>query len=63
MNLDIRELGTKLLAKCLRSTLLAEVHQSLTMAVEGGFQALIIRSWDGRNSEHRSTWLAGSGGW
>ena len=62
LNLAMRVLGTKVLPKCLRSTLLAETHQSLTMAVKGGVQALIIRSWAGRNREHRATWLAGSRG-
>ena len=63
LNLAIRVLGTKVLPKCLRSTLLAESHQSLTMAVKGGVQALIIWSWDGRNREHRVNWLEGSQGW
>ena len=63
MNLAMRELGTKVLQKCLRSTLLAEFHQSLTMAVKGGDQALIMRSWDERKREHRATWLTGSRGW
>ena len=63
MNLAIRELGTKVVLKCLRSTLLADPHQSLTMAVKGGDQALIMLSWDERNREHRATWLAGSRGW
>ena len=63
MNLAIRELGTKVLPKCLRSTLLAEPHQSLTMAVKGGDQALIMRSWVERKREQRATWLSGSRGW
>ena len=63
LNLAIKELGTKVLTMCLCSTLSAESHQSLTMAVKGGDQALIIRSWDNRNCEHRATWLAGSRGW
>ena len=45
LNGAIRELGTKVLQKCLLSTLLAEFHQSLTMTVKGGNQALIMRSW------------------
>ena len=63
MNLAIRELGTKALQKCLRTTLLAEFHQSLTMAVKGGDQSPIMRSWDERKREQRATWLAGSRGW
>ena len=42
LNLAIRVLGTKVLPKCLRSTLLAETHQPLTMAVKGGVQALTL---------------------
>ena len=63
MDLAMRELGTKVLTKCLRSTLPAESHQSLTMALKGGKKALIIRSCDAWNLEHRATWLAGSQGW
>ena len=63
MNRAIRELGTKVLQKCLLPTLLAEFHQSLTMAVKGGDQALIMRSWDERKREQRATWLARSRGW
>ena len=58
MNLAIRDLGTKVLQKCLRSTRLAEFHQSLTMTVKGGDQALIMRSQDEQKREQRATWLA-----
>ena len=63
MNRAIRDLGTKVLQKCLRSTLLAEFHQSLTMAVKGGGQALIRLLWDERKREQRATLLSGSRGW
>ena len=38
------DLGTKVLLKCRLYTLSAVPHQSLTVAVKGGDQALIMRS-------------------